>query len=172
MWFRYVQQQIEKAKAEAGSDEEFEATELLKDENEILKLDLKLKPTLLASDSKVGVKSVFKEAAAVKKESDKVKKEKEDSGKRKMSALEEIMEQGKKKMKEEEEKKPKVPAHLHYWYHKLCDSQLTIWHLCLTVTLVITGPILAEKRNCSEGGDQVTGRQVLQEEGLGQGGHR
>merc|ERR1712226_425787 len=81
----YVQQQIEKAKAEAGSDEEFEATELLKDENEILKLDLKLKPTVLASkatDSKVGVKSVFKEAAAVKKEADKVKKEKEDSGKR------------------------------------------------------------------------------------------
>ena len=72
---RYVQQQIEKAKAEAGSDEEFEATELLKDENEVLKLDLKLKPTMLASkatDSKVGVKSVFKEAAAVKKESDKV----------------------------------------------------------------------------------------------------
>ena len=73
---RYVQQQIEKAKAEAGSDEEFEATELLKDENEVLKLDLKLKPTMLASkatDSKVGVKSVFKEAAAVKKESDKIK---------------------------------------------------------------------------------------------------
>ena len=110
---RYVQQQIEKAKAEAGSDEEFEATELHKDENEVLKLDLKLKPTLLATDSKVGVKSVFKEAAAVKKEADlKVKKEKEDSGKRKMSALEEIMEQGKKKQREEEAKKPKVPAHL------------------------------------------------------------
>ena len=116
MLVRYVQQQIEKAKAEAGSDEEFEATELLKDENEVLKLDLKLKPTVLASkatDSKVGVKSVFKEAAAVKKEADlKVKKEKEDSGKRKMSALEEIMEQGKKKQREEEAKKPKVPAHL------------------------------------------------------------
>lgn len=108
-----MQQQIEKAKAEAGSDEEFEATELHKDENEVLKLDLKLKPTLLATDSKVGVKSVFKEAAAVKKEADlKVKKEKEDSGKRKMSALEEIMEQGKKKQREEEAKKPKVPAHL------------------------------------------------------------
>ena len=113
MLVRYVQQQIEKAKAEAGSDEEFEATELHKDENEVLKLDLKLKPTLLATDSKVGVKSVFKEAAAVKKEADlKVKKEKEDSGKRKMSALEEIMEQGKKKQREEEAKKPKVPAHL------------------------------------------------------------
>ena len=111
LFLRYVQQQIEKAKAEAGSDEEFEATELLKDENEVLKLDLKLKPTMLASkatDSKVGVKSVFKEAAAVKKESDKIKKEKEDSGKRKMSALEEIMEQGKKKQREEEAKKPKV----------------------------------------------------------------
>ena len=110
---RYVQQQIEKAKAEAGSDEEFEATELLKDENEVLKLDLKLKPTVLASkatDSEVGVKSVFKEAAAVKKEGDKVKKEKEDSGKRKMSALEEIMEQGKKKQREEEAKKPKVTS--------------------------------------------------------------
>jgi len=112
---KYVQQQIEKAKAEAGSDEEFEATELLKDENEVLKLDLKLKPTMLASkatDSKVGVKSVFKEAAAVKKESDKIKKEKEDSGKRKMSALEEIMEQGKKKQREEEAKKPKVRSWL------------------------------------------------------------
>ena len=109
MLVRYVQQQIEKAKAEAGSDEEFEATELHKDENEVLKLDLKLKPTLLATDSKVGVKSVFKEAAVVKKEADlKVKKEKEDSGKRKMSALEEIMEQGKKKQREEEAKKPKV----------------------------------------------------------------
>ena len=111
LFLRYVQQQIEKAKAEAGSDEEFEATELLKDENEVLKLDLKLKPTMLASkatDSKVGVKSVCKDAAAVKKESDKIKKEKEDSGKRKMSALEEIMEQGKKKQREEEAKKPKV----------------------------------------------------------------
>ena len=117
MLVRYVQQQIEKAKAEAGSDEEFEATELLKDENEVLKLDLKLKPTVLASkatDSKVGVKSVFKEALAVKKEGDKVKKEKDDSGKRKMSALEEIMEQGKKKQREEEAKKPKVSSSFFY----------------------------------------------------------
>ena len=146
MLVRYVQQQIEKAKAEAGSDEEFEATELLKDENEVLKLDLKLKPTVLASkttDSKVGVKSVFKEAAAVKKESDKVKKEKEDSGKRKMSALEEIMEQGKKKQREEEAKKPKVPSASTGVFY-------VMFYLC-------SGPILAAARNCGEGGDQVTG---------------
>ena len=108
----YVQRQIEKAKAEADhSDEEVEATDLLKDENETVKLDLKMKSTLLAAkaDSKVGVKSVFRDL--VKKEERDSEKKKDDS-KRKMSALEEIMEQGKKKAKEEEAKKPKIRSWL------------------------------------------------------------
>jgi len=108
----YIEQQIEKAKAERnGDDEEFEATELLKDENETLTLDLKMKQTILAkTDNKIGVKSVFKEKER-DKDKDKSSDKKEDS-KRKMSALEEIMEQGKKKQKEEEDKKPKVRSWL------------------------------------------------------------
>lgn len=108
----YVQRQIEKAKAEAEhSDEEVEATELLKDENETVRLDLKMKSTLLAAkaDSKVGVKSVFRDL--VKKE-DRDGDRKKDESKRKMSALEEIMEQGKKAAKLEEAKKPKIRSWL------------------------------------------------------------
>lgn len=107
----YVNQQIEKAKAELGEDvEESEATDLLKGDNETVKLDLKMKQTLLSqSDSKVAVKSVFNNV----KEKEKVKtSEKKDDSKRKISALEEIMEQGKKRQKEEEEKKPKVRSWL------------------------------------------------------------
>merc|ERR1712226_337628 len=57
----YVNKQIEKAKAELGEEEEVnEATELLKFENETVKLDLNMKQTILAkTDTKVAVKSVF-----------------------------------------------------------------------------------------------------------------
>merc|ERR1719394_1253865 len=100
----YVNQQIEKAKAELGEDveEQSEATDLLKGDNETVKLDLKMKQTLLSqSDSKVAVKSVFNNLKDKEKDKDKISDKKDDS-KRKISALEEIMEQGKKRQKEEE----------------------------------------------------------------------
>ena len=113
----YVSQQIEKAKAEAGSDEEAEATELIKADNETVKLDLKMKTTLLANkaDTKVGVKSVFKEEKRKEKEGERRKEE----SKRKMSALEEIMEQGKKQARLEEAKKPKVNRVINEFYFNL-----------------------------------------------------
>jgi len=109
----YIDAQIEKAKAQSTLDEsEFEATELLKAEDEQLKLDLKLKNFNKVQESGSGeLKNVFKSVPAPSASKDK-DKEKVDS-KRKMSALEEIMEQGKKKkaldeiMENEKKKKKK-----------------------------------------------------------------
>jgi DNA/RNA-binding protein KIN17 len=120
---KYVNRQIEKAKAEVGSDqeEETEATELIKGDNETVKLDLVMKSSLLSAkpDTKVGIKSVFKEASLKEREGgDKKKDDTKTFGqlesKRKMSALEEIMEQGKKKQKQEEAKKPKARSWLRH----------------------------------------------------------
>ena len=100
----YIDSQIEKAKEQSTLDEEeFEATELLKAEDEQLKLDLKFKSlTKVQEPAKVEVKNVFKSAPTSSKPvvKDKVK----DESKRKQSALEEIMEQDKKRKKLEEEK--------------------------------------------------------------------
>jgi len=107
----YIDAQIEKAKAQSTLDEsEFEATELLKAEDEQLKLDLKMKNFNKVQESGSGeLKNVFKSVPAASASKD---KEKVDT-KRKMSALEEIMEQGKKKkaldeiMEKEKKKKKK-----------------------------------------------------------------
>jgi len=109
----YIDAQIEKAKAQSTLDEsEFEATELLKAEDEQLKLDLKMKNFNKVQESGSGeLKNVFKSVPAPSASKDK-DKEKVDT-KRKMSALEEIMEQGKKKkaldeiMEKEKKKKKK-----------------------------------------------------------------
>jgi len=109
----YIDAQIEKAKAQSTLDEsEFEATELLKAEDEQLKLDLKMKNFNKVQESGSGeLKNVFKSVPAASASKDK-DKEKVDT-KRKMSALEEIMEQGKKKkaldeiMEKEKKKKKK-----------------------------------------------------------------
>jgi len=102
----YIDAQIEKAKAQSTLDEsEFEATELHKAEDEQLKLDLKMKNfnKVQESGSSGELKNVFK---SVSNSASSKEKEKGDI-KRKMSALEEIMEQGKKQKLMEEEKKQK-----------------------------------------------------------------
>jgi len=101
----YIDAQIEKAKAQSTLDEsEFEATELLKTEDEQLKLNLKMKNFNKVQESGTSdMKNVFK---SVPTPSASKEREKGDV-KRKMTALEEIMEQEKKKKKVEEESEPK-----------------------------------------------------------------
>ena len=101
----YIEAQIEKAKQQSSLDEgEFEATELIKAEDEQVKLDLKFKSlTKVQDNSKTETKNVFKSVPSLKtseKESEKAR----DEAKRKQSALEEIMEQEKKRKKVEDAK--------------------------------------------------------------------
>lgn len=139
----YVNQQIEKvgggcldsdfhinqAKADKGEEEEeHEATELIKAEDETIKLDMKMKSNLLAdkTDTKLGIKNMLKdkERENEKKRQEKESEKKKDDSKRKMSALEEIMEQGKKKQKEEDAKKPKVRV----WLRKGIVVKVIVFH--------------------------------------------
>jgi len=102
----YIAAQIEKAKEQSTLDEDdFEATELLKGEDEQLKLDMKFKSLTKVQDAaKVDVKNVFKKPTTFNSsKSEKDKSKTDDTSKRK-SALEEIMEQEKKKKKVEDEK--------------------------------------------------------------------
>jgi len=101
----YIDVQIELAKTQSNLDEsEFEATELLKADDEQLKLDLKLKNfNKIQESGNNGLKNVFKSGPTPSAAKE---KEKVDT-KRKMTALEEIMAQEKKKKKVEEDKKPK-----------------------------------------------------------------
>jgi len=93
----YIDAQIEKAKEQSTLNEaDFEATELLKAEDEQLKLDMKLKNFNKVQESGNNeLKNVFKDVPAPSKEKEKVKVD----IKRKMTALEEIMAQEKKKKK-------------------------------------------------------------------------
>eukprot|EP00092_Neocalanus_flemingeri_P019517 GFUD01021143.1.p1 GENE.GFUD01021143.1~~GFUD01021143.1.p1 ORF type:complete len:397 (-),score=131.61 GFUD01021143.1:76-1266(-) len=93
----YIDTQIEKAKEQSTLDEsEFEATELLKTEEDQLKLDMKLKNFNKVQESgNSGLKNVFKDVPASSKEKEKVKVD----IKRKMTALEEIMAYEKKHKK-------------------------------------------------------------------------
>ena len=107
----YIDVQIELAKSQSTFDEaEFEATELLKAEDEQLKLDLKMKNfNKIQENGNNDLKNVFKTVPGPSKEKEKVKVE----IKRKMTALEEIMSQEKKKKKvPEEENDPKVRSWL------------------------------------------------------------
>ena len=102
----YIEAQIEKAKRESNFDDaEFEATDLLKGEDEQVKLDMKFKSfTKVQDTAKAEVKNVFKSSGS-KTTADKDKfKEPKDDSKRKQSALEEIMEQEKKRKKLEDSK--------------------------------------------------------------------
>jgi len=103
----YIAAQIEKAKEQSTLDEEeFEATDLLKAEDEQLKLDMKFKTlSKVQESSKVEVKNVFKSVSSDPKTTEKDKSK--DDIKRKQSALEEIMEQERKKKKVEEGQKVK-----------------------------------------------------------------
>jgi len=107
----YIDAQVEKAKAQSSLNEsEFEATELLKNDDEQLKLDLKMKNFNKVQEAASGskeMKNVFKiTSSGTNKEKDVQKMEK-----RKMSALEEIMTmdkaQKKKKSMEQDKNSPK-----------------------------------------------------------------
>jgi len=93
----YIDAQIELAKEQSTLDEaEFEATDLIKAEDEQLKLDMKLKNFNKVQESGNNeLKNVFKDVQAPSKDKEKVKVE----IKRKMTALEEIMAQEKKRKK-------------------------------------------------------------------------
>eukprot|EP00088_Acartia_fossae_P005614 TRINITY_DN12535_c0_g2_i3.p1 TRINITY_DN12535_c0_g2~~TRINITY_DN12535_c0_g2_i3.p1 ORF type:complete len:396 (-),score=129.46 TRINITY_DN12535_c0_g2_i3:21-1208(-) len=92
----YIDAQIEKAKAEEKNTEVHEATELMKAEDEVVKLDLKMQDKKLKEDTKSDLKNVFKDLS----KGDKKRDSKDDgSGKRKKSALEEIMEEEKRRRK-------------------------------------------------------------------------
>ena len=101
----YIEAQIEKAKQQSTLDEEeFEATDLIKAEDEQVKLDLKFKSlTKVQESSKAETKNVFKSVPSLKPTEKDTEKTKEES-KRKQSALEEIMEQEKKRKKVEDSK--------------------------------------------------------------------
>lgn len=101
----YIDAQIEKAKQQSSLDEgEFEATELIKAEDEQVKLDLKFKSFTKVQDStKTETKNVFKGVQSLKT-TDKDPDKSKDEAKRKQSALEEIMEQEKKRKKVEDAK--------------------------------------------------------------------
>lgn len=102
----YIEAQIEKAKSQSNIDEsEFEATDLLKAEDEQLKLDIKFKSlSKIQETDKVETKNVFKGVLGAKHVSSSKEKVKDETAKRKQSALEEIMAQEKKRKKEEDSK--------------------------------------------------------------------
>jgi len=102
----YIAAQIEKAKEQSTLDEEeFEATELLKGEDEQLKLNMNFKSLTKVQDAaKVEVKNVFKAPTSTKSIKPEKDKSKQDDNSKRKSALEEIMEQEKKKKKVEDEK--------------------------------------------------------------------
>ena len=84
----YIDAQIEKAKLQAKLDQEFHATELMKEDDEIVKLDMKIKELKKVSTTEEGVVNPLKvklETALATK-----KKEREDN-KRRINALDEIM---------------------------------------------------------------------------------
>merc|ERR1712025_1376735 len=110
------------------------ATELLKADDEQLKLDLKMKNfNKVQENGSSDVKNVFKSVPASSASKDK-EKEKVDI-KRKVSALEEIMEQGKKKkaldeiMEQEKIKKKRTDEH---------DSKDRSWLRKFIVVKVVT----------------------------------
>jgi len=91
----YIDEQVEKAKTEQKNNEEHEATELLKAEDEVVKLDLKIQEKKLKDETKSELKNIFKDAG----KNEKKKSSENENGKRKKTALEEIMEEEKKRKK-------------------------------------------------------------------------
>ena len=88
-------------------EEEFEATDLIKADDEQVKLDLKFKSlSKVQESSKAETKNVFKSVPSMKP-SEKDQENSKDEAKRKQSALEEIMEQEKKRKKVDEAKMKK-----------------------------------------------------------------
>jgi len=95
----YIDAQIEKAKLQAKNDAEFLATELLMEQDETLKLEMKVKDVKKVKDE--DCKNALKELSKSKDHGRELKPKKQE-GKRKIIALEEIMEDElkKKRLKE------------------------------------------------------------------------
>ena len=95
----YIDAQIEKAKLQAKNDAEFLATELLKEQDETLKLEMKVKDVKKVKDE--DCKNALKELSKSKDHRRELKPKKQE-GKRKIIALEEIMEDELKKKRQKE----------------------------------------------------------------------
>jgi len=105
----YIDKQIEKAKEEQKNNEEFEATELLKEnDDEMVKLDLKIQEKTITEDSKAGLKNVFKDIGRGDKKSKSSRDDDVSGSKRKKSALEEIMEEEKRRKKSDPKQKSAI----------------------------------------------------------------
>eukprot|EP00092_Neocalanus_flemingeri_P003588 GFUD01003848.1.p1 GENE.GFUD01003848.1~~GFUD01003848.1.p1 ORF type:complete len:407 (+),score=150.31 GFUD01003848.1:162-1382(+) len=101
----YIDLQIERAKIQAKNDKEFMATELLKSEEEILMLDLKVKDVRkVKADAESDYKNALKEMSKVSDN----KPRKKDDNKRRIVALEEIMEDELKKKRLKEKNDPEM----------------------------------------------------------------
>ena len=101
----YIDAQIEKAKLQAKNDEEFFATELLKEQDEALKLGMKVKEVKKVKDE--DCKNALKELSKSKDRGKDLKPKKQES-KRKIIALEEIMEEELKKKRQKEMNDPSM----------------------------------------------------------------
>lgn len=102
----YIDAQVEKAKLQAKNDKEFMATELLKSEEETVTLDMKLKETNKVKSNADGeFQNALKNFPKPEVES---KYSKKEEGKRKIIALEEIMEEEKKRKRHKEKNDPNM----------------------------------------------------------------
>jgi len=102
----YIDAQVEKAKLQAKNDKEFMATELLKSEEETVTLDMKLKETnKVKSNAEGEFQNALKHISKAEAES---KHSKKEEGKRKIIALEEIMEEEKKRKRLKEKNDPNM----------------------------------------------------------------
>jgi len=101
----YTDAQIERAKIQAKFDKEFMATELLKSEEETLILDMKVKDVKkVKAEAEIEYKNALKE---ISKAADNKPRKKEDT-KRRIVALEEIMEDEIKKKRLKEKNDPEM----------------------------------------------------------------
>jgi len=102
----YIDAQIEKAKIQAKNDKEFMATELLKSEEENLILDMKVKEVKrIKSEAEADFKNALKKLPKVETES---KSKKKEDKKRRIVALEEIMEAEIKQKRLKEKNDPEM----------------------------------------------------------------
>jgi len=102
----YIDAQVEKAKLQAKNDKEFMATELLKSEEETVTLDMKLKETnKVKSNAEGEFQNALKNISKAEAES---KHSKKEEGKRKIIALEEIMEEEMKRKRLKEKNDPNM----------------------------------------------------------------
>jgi len=106
----YIDAQIERAKEQVKNDKEFMATELLKSEEETLILDMKVKDVnKVKADAEIDYKNALKEMS---KGTEARQLKKKEESKRRIVALEEIMED---EMKKKRLKELNDPAMVNAW---------------------------------------------------------